>query len=83
MLQSKDKEWLNGYKNKSYSYAAYERLTIDLDLTALPLAHSTWIVIVPADTYLSFWLSASQRHQPRLGHQSNFQILLENSMDSC
>ena len=32
MLQSKDKEWLNGYKNKSYSYAVYERLTIDLDI---------------------------------------------------
>ena len=27
MLQSKDTEWLNGYKNKTYIYAAYKRLT--------------------------------------------------------
>ena len=30
MLQSKDIEWLNGYKNKTYIYAVYKRLTSDL-----------------------------------------------------
>ena len=27
MLESKDIEWLNGYKNKTHIYAAYKRLT--------------------------------------------------------
>ena len=27
MLQSKDTEWWNGYKNKTSIYAAYKRLT--------------------------------------------------------
>ena len=44
MLQSKDKEWLNGYQNKSYSYAAYERLTIDLDTHRLQVRGSEKIV---------------------------------------
>ena len=26
MLQSKDMEWLNGYKNKTHIYAAYKRI---------------------------------------------------------
>ena len=30
MLQSKDVEWLNGYKNKIHIYAAYKRLISDL-----------------------------------------------------
>ena len=30
MLQSKDTEWLNGYKNKTHIYAAYKRFTSDL-----------------------------------------------------
>ena len=30
MLQSKDIEWLNGYKNKTHIYAAYKRVTSDL-----------------------------------------------------
>ena len=30
MFQSKDTEWLNGYKNKTHIYAAYKRLTSDL-----------------------------------------------------
>ena len=30
MLQSKDKEWLNGYKNKTHIYAAYKRIMSDL-----------------------------------------------------
>ena len=32
MLQSKDTEWLNGYKNKTHIYAAYKRLTSDLKI---------------------------------------------------
>ena len=39
-------------------------------LTSLALAHSTWISVVPADTYLSLWLAAFRRHQPCLGHHS-------------
>ena len=30
MLQSKDMEWLNGYKNKTRIYDAYKKLTSDL-----------------------------------------------------
>ena len=30
MLQSKDVEWLNGYKNKTCIQAAYKKLTSDL-----------------------------------------------------
>ena len=30
MLQSKDIEWLNGYKKKAHMYAAYKRLILDL-----------------------------------------------------
>ena len=30
MLQPKDIDWLNGYKNKTHVYAAYKRLTSDL-----------------------------------------------------
>ena len=30
MLQPKDKDWLNGYKNKTHRYAVYKRLTSDL-----------------------------------------------------
>ena len=32
MLQSKDIEWLNGYRNKTHIYAAYKRLTSDLKI---------------------------------------------------
>ena len=30
MLQSKDTEWLNGYKNKTHIHVAYKRLTLAL-----------------------------------------------------
>ena len=30
MLQPKDIDWLNGYKNKTRTYAVYKRLTSDL-----------------------------------------------------
>ena len=30
MLQPKDKDWPNGYKNKTPLYAAYKRPTLDL-----------------------------------------------------
>ena len=30
MLQPKDIDWLNGYKNKTCTYAVYKRLTSDL-----------------------------------------------------
>ena len=30
MLQPKDKDWLNGYKNKIHIYAVYQKLTSDL-----------------------------------------------------
>ena len=30
MLQPKDKDWLNGYKNKTHIYAVYKRSTSDL-----------------------------------------------------
>ena len=29
MLQPKDKNWLNGYKNKPHKYAAYKKPTSD------------------------------------------------------
>ena len=32
-VQSKDKEWLNEYKNKTHIYAAYKTLTSDLKIT--------------------------------------------------
>ena len=31
MLQPKDTEWLNGYKNKTHIYDAYNRFTLDLE----------------------------------------------------
>ena len=30
MLQSKDTDWLNGYKNKTHIYAVYKRPTLAL-----------------------------------------------------
>ena len=30
MLQPKDTDWLNGYKNKTHIYAVYKKLTSDL-----------------------------------------------------
>ena len=30
MLQPKDTDWQNGYKNKTYIYAAYKKPTLDL-----------------------------------------------------
>ena len=30
MLHLKDKDWLNGYKNKTLKYAVYERTTSNL-----------------------------------------------------
>ena len=30
MLQPKDTDWLNGYKNKTWIYAVYKRSTSDL-----------------------------------------------------
>ena len=30
MLQAKDTDWLNGYKNKTHMYAVYKRPTSDL-----------------------------------------------------
>ena len=30
MLQTKDTDWLNGYKNKTHIYAVYKKLTSDL-----------------------------------------------------
>ena len=30
MLQPKDTDWLNGYKNKTYIYAVYKKPTSDL-----------------------------------------------------
>ena len=30
MLQPKDKDWLNGYKNKTHIYAVYKKPTSDL-----------------------------------------------------
>ena len=35
MLQSKDTEWLIGYKNKTHLYAAYKRLTLELKIHRL------------------------------------------------
>ena len=35
MLQSKDTEWLNGYKNKTCIYAAHKRLASDLKTHSL------------------------------------------------
>ena len=37
MLQSKDTEWLNRYKNKSHLYATYKRLTLELETRRLKL----------------------------------------------
>ena len=37
MLQTKDTEWLNGYKNKSHLYATYRRLTLELQTRRLKL----------------------------------------------
>ena len=31
MLQTKDIDWLNGYKNKTHIYAVYKRPTSDLE----------------------------------------------------
>ena len=31
MLQSKDTDWLNGYKNKTHKYAVYKKPTSDLE----------------------------------------------------
>ena len=31
MLQPKDKDWLNGYKNKTHIYAVYKKPTSDLN----------------------------------------------------
>ena len=36
MLQPKDIDWLNGYKNKTHVYAAYKRLTSELE------THTNW-----------------------------------------
>ena len=36
MLQPKDKDWLNGYKNKTHMYTAYKRTTSDLG------THTDW-----------------------------------------
>ena len=36
MLQPKDKDWLNGYKNKTHLYAVYKRPTSDLG------THTDW-----------------------------------------
>ena len=30
MLQPKDTDWMNGYKNKTHIYAAYKKPTSDL-----------------------------------------------------
>ena len=30
MFQPKDRDWVNGYKNKIHIYAAYKRTTSDL-----------------------------------------------------
>ena len=30
MLQPKDTDWLNGYKNKTHIYAVYKKPTLDL-----------------------------------------------------
>ena len=30
MLQPKDRDWLNGYKNKTHVYAVYKKPTSDL-----------------------------------------------------
>ena len=30
MFQSKDTDWLNGYKNNTHIYAVYKKLTLDL-----------------------------------------------------
>ena len=35
MLQLEDIEWLNGYKNRTHIYAAYKRLTSDLEACRL------------------------------------------------
>ena len=32
MLQSKDTDWLNGYKNKTHIYAVYKKPTSDLKI---------------------------------------------------
>ena len=34
MLQLKDIKWLNGFKKKDHIYAAYKRLTSDLNIKA-------------------------------------------------
>ena len=36
MLQPKDTDWLNGYKNKTHIYAVYKKLTSDLK------THTDW-----------------------------------------
>ena len=33
MVQPKDKDWLNGYKNKTHIHAVYKKLTSDLQDT--------------------------------------------------
>ena len=37
MLQSKDTDWLNGYKNKTHIYAVYKKPTSDLKTHRLKL----------------------------------------------
>ena len=32
MLQPKDTDWLNGYKNKTHIYAVYKKPTLDLKM---------------------------------------------------
>ena len=40
MLQSKDTDWLNGYKNKTHVYAVYKKSTADLK------THIDWKVAI-------------------------------------
>ena len=44
MLQPKDIDWLNGYKNKTHIYAVYKRPTSDLG------THTDWSEGMEKDT---------------------------------
>ena len=49
MLQSKDIEWLNGYKNKIHIYATYRRLTSNLQTYRLLWKKKARVAILVSD----------------------------------
>ena len=42
MLQPKDTDWLNGYKNKTHIYAVYKKPTSDLKTLSYRLKVRRW-----------------------------------------